>query len=94
MLRVNSHPKYGLLQLEMFNYVNDIFRLKFTQKKIQHFQKKTEIAWIPWIDSPTPILTPLLLRLAMFLRINMDFNECLVVSIAIFSRNLNKVNEL
>ena len=60
--------------------------------------KKTKIAWI---DSPTPIRTHLLLRLvfgsivvAMFLRINMDFNECLVVSIAIFLRNLNKINEL
>lgn len=54
---------------------------------------KTQIAWIPWIDSPTSILTPSIV-VAMFLRINMDFNECLVVSIAIFSRNLNKINEL
>lgn len=29
----------------------------------------------------------------MFLRINMDFNECLVVSIAIFSRNLRTQNQ-
>ena len=48
------------------------------------------LSWLIWMLR----LVVWSIVVAMFLRINMDFNECLVVSIAIFSRNLNKINEL
>ena len=100
MLRVNSHPKYGLLQLEIFNYVNDIFRLKFTPKngsnifKNKKNENRLDRFTNSYPDSFVAAVSFWSIVVAMFLRINMDFNECLVFSIAIFSRNLNKINEL